>query len=73
MIALDGQSALSPFRLERLNAHLDALHHGTRVQAAWFTYFVDVAVAPEGEARARLLSVLEAKPGTPDAATFWVV
>ncbi|MDR6643033.1 MULTISPECIES: phosphoribosylformylglycinamidine synthase [unclassified Luteibacter] len=73
MIALDGQSALSPFRLERLNAHLDALHHGTRVQAAWFTYFVDGSAAPEGEARARLLAVLEAKTTAPENATFWVV
>src|SRR6187402_1641397 len=73
MIALDGQSALSPFRLERLNAHLDALHHGTRVQAAWFTYFVDADATPEGDARARLLAVLEAKTTAPDAATFWVV
>jgi phosphoribosylformylglycinamidine synthase len=73
MIALDGQSALSPFRLERLNAHLDALHHGTRVQAAWFTYFVDADAAPEGDARARLLAVLEAKNGAPEEATFWVV
>ena len=73
MIALDGQSALSPFRLERLNAHLDALHHGTRVQAAWFTYFVDADALPEGEARARLLAVLEAKNASPEDATFWVV
>ncbi len=73
MIALDGQSALSPFRLERLNAHLDALHHGTRVQAAWFTYFVDADVPPEGEARVRLLAVLEAKSTGPEDATFWVV
>jgi phosphoribosylformylglycinamidine synthase len=36
MIALDGQSALSPFRLERLNTRLDALHRGVRVQASWF-------------------------------------
>jgi phosphoribosylformylglycinamidine synthase len=73
MIALDGQSALSPFRLERLNAHLEALHHGTRVQAAWFVYFVDAATPPEGDARARLLAVLEAKPGQPEPASFWVV
>ena len=73
MIALDGQSALSPFRLERLNARLDALHHGTRVQAAWHVYFVDAAVAPAGEMRARLLQVLEAKDTTPEPATFWVV
>lgn len=73
MIALDGQSALSPFRLERLNARLDALHHGTRVQAAWYVYFVDAAVAPTGEMRARLLQVLEAKDTTPEPASFWVV
>jgi len=73
MIALDGQSALSPFRLERLNARLDALHHGTRVQAAWHVYFVDAAVAPAGEMHARLLQVLEAKDTTPEPATFWVV
>jgi len=73
MIALDGQSALSPFRLERLNAHLESLYHGARVQAAWFVYFVDAATPPEGDARNRLLAVLEAKPGNPEPATFWVV
>jgi phosphoribosylformylglycinamidine synthase len=73
MIALDGQSALSPFRLERLNAHLESLHHGTRVQAAWFVYFVDAATPPEGDARARLLTMLEAKAGQPEPAAFWVV
>jgi phosphoribosylformylglycinamidine synthase len=73
MIALDGQSALSPFRLERLNARLDALHHGARVQAAWHTYFVDASEPPEGEARTRLLQVLEAKDAAPEPATLWVV
>ncbi|MEO7066296.1 MAG: phosphoribosylformylglycinamidine synthase [Rhodanobacter sp.] len=73
MIALDGQSALSPFRLERLNARLDALHHGVLVQASWFVYFLDVAAAPTGELRERLLAVLEAKDAAPVAATLWVV
>jgi len=73
MIALDGQSALSPFRLDRLNARLDALHRGARIQASWFVYFLDVAVAPEGERRKRLLDVLEAKDAAPEAATLWVV
>ena len=41
MIAFDGQNALSPFRLDRLNARLDALHRGARVQASWFVYFLD--------------------------------
>jgi phosphoribosylformylglycinamidine synthase len=73
MIALDGQSALSPFRLERLNARLDALHRGVRVQASWFVYFIDADTAPEGALRQRLLSVLEAKDAAPEPATLWVV
>jgi phosphoribosylformylglycinamidine synthase len=73
MIALDGQSALSPFRLERLNARLDALHHGVRVQASWFVYFVDTDTVPRDELRQRLLAVLEAKDAAPEPATLWVV
>ena len=73
MIALDGQNALSAFRLERLNARLDALHRGIRVQAAWFVYFIDAAAAPEGTLRQRLLDVLEAKDAAPAPATLWVV
>ncbi|MHB1059303.1 MAG: phosphoribosylformylglycinamidine synthase [Rhodanobacter sp.] len=73
MIALDGQNALSPFRLERLNARLDALHRGVRVQASWYVYFIDAEVAPEGALRQRLLAVLEAKDAAPEPATLWVV
>ena len=73
MIALDGQAALSPFRLERLNARLDALHRGARVQASWFVCFIDADVAPEGEQRRRLLEVLEAKDSAAETASLWVV
>jgi phosphoribosylformylglycinamidine synthase len=73
MIALDGQSALSSFRLERLNAHLDALHRGAKVQACWFVYFIDAAATPEGEQRAHLLEALEARNGSPQPASLWVV
>ncbi len=73
MIALDGQNALSPFRLERLNARLDALHRGVRVQASWFVYFLDADATPEGAARQRLLAVLEAQDAAPAPATLWVV
>jgi phosphoribosylformylglycinamidine synthase len=73
MIALDGQNALSPFRLERLNARLDALHRGVRVQASWFVYLLDADAAPEGGLRQRLLAVLEAKDAVPEPATLWVV
>ncbi len=73
MIALDGQSALSLFRLERLNARLDALHRGVHVRASWFVYFIDADNAPEGALRQRLLAVLEAKDAPPEQATLWVV
>ncbi|MDE2155268.1 MAG: phosphoribosylformylglycinamidine synthase [Xanthomonadaceae bacterium] len=73
MIALDGQSALSPFRLERLNARLDALHRGAHVQTSWFVYFIDADAAPAGELRQHLLAMLEAKDADPAPATFWVV
>ncbi|TAL96484.1 MAG: hypothetical protein EPN69_04180, partial [Rhodanobacter sp.] len=73
MIALDGQSALSPFRLDRLNVRLDALHRGVRVQASWYVYFLDADGAPAGTLRQRLLAVIEAKDAAPQAATLWVV
>ncbi len=73
MIAFDGQSALSPFRLERLNARLDAVHRGVRVQSAWHVFVLDMDAAPEGEPRERLLAVLEAKDAAPQPATLWVV
>ncbi len=73
MIALEGQSALSPVRIERMNARLDALHRGTRVQACWFVYLLDADAAPAGALRERLLAVLEAKDAAPEPATLWVV
>ncbi|HET6431719.1 phosphoribosylformylglycinamidine synthase [Dyella sp.] len=73
MIAFDGQSALSTFRLDRLNARLDALHRGARIQASWFVYFLDAEHAPEGAVRQRLLEVLEARDAQPEPATLWVV
>jgi len=73
MIVLDGQNALSPFRLERLNARLDALHRGARVQAAWHVYFIDADTVPQGEQRKRLLEVLEAKDAAPEVASLWAV
>jgi len=73
MIALDGRSALSPFRLERLNQRLEALHHGAQAQAAWAVYFLDTSGLPSAEPHARLLQLLGAKDGPPAPATLWVV
>ena len=73
MIALDGPSALSPFRLERLNRRLDALRHGVQAQAARAVYFLDAELAPPAGTYARLLHLLGAKDGVPAPATLWVV
>ena len=40
MIVLDGRSALSDFRLDRLNQRLAAIAKGTRVRGARYVYFV---------------------------------
>ncbi len=40
MIVLEGQSALSPFRRERLEARLQTLVPGLRIAGAWFTYWI---------------------------------
>ena len=40
MIVLEGQTALSPFRRERLEARLRAVHPDIRITGSWFTYWV---------------------------------
>ena len=40
MIVFDGQPALSPFRLERLNSELERVHSGGRISGARHVYFV---------------------------------
>ena len=40
MIVLEGQTALSPFRRERLEARLRAVHPAIRLKDSWFTYWV---------------------------------
>ena len=57
MIVLEGQSALSPFRLERLQARLMAVAPDLRVLGAWFTYWVEpeAGAAPDAVALQRIL------------------
>src|SRR5487761_2336072 len=73
MIVLDGQSALSPFRLDRLNARLEVVQHGLRVRAAWFVYILDAPVIADPRSRAELCAILEAHDAAPAPATLWVV
>ena len=76
MILLDGRPALSPFRLERLNARLAALATGCRVVAVHWLYAVEAApgAAPD---RARLAALLDASgdaaPGDGGRRTLFVL
>ncbi|MDA3913766.1 phosphoribosylformylglycinamidine synthase [Oleiagrimonas sp.] len=73
MIALDGHSALSPFRLDQLNARLDTIYRGVRVHATWFVYFVEAGQSLGSSTRTRLIEVLDARDGDPAQASVWVV
>ena len=41
MIVLEGQPALSPFRRDRLETRLQAIHPALRVVGAWFVYWIE--------------------------------
>jgi phosphoribosylformylglycinamidine synthase len=71
MIVLDGQPALSAFRIERLNAELARHAPGCRVLAARFVYFADADTASLD--LSKLCEVIEAVPGEPAMAALWVV
>ena len=73
MIVLDGRSALSPFRLDRLNERLAPLAKGARVRGARFVYFIDAEHALDPQQHRRLAEVLDAGEGAPADATLWVV
>jgi phosphoribosylformylglycinamidine synthase len=72
MIALDGLPALSPFRIDRINAEIARHAPGARLRAARYVYFVD-ADADALLDLARLCDVIEAQVGAARAATFWTV
>ncbi len=57
MIVLEGQSALSPFRRERLEARLQSVHPALRLTGAWFTYWVEpeAGATPDAAALERIL------------------
>ena len=62
MLILPGAAALSPFRLQRLQARLGGEAAGIRRVGARFIHFVDVADAVDPAARARLERLLEYGP-----------
>jgi phosphoribosylformylglycinamidine synthase len=72
MIALDGQPALSAFRIDRLNTELARQVPGAAVTAARHVYFVDPLPAATLDLP-HLCEVIEATPDDAGNATLWVV
>ncbi|MBO9665120.1 phosphoribosylformylglycinamidine synthase [Dokdonella sp.] len=72
MIALDGLSALSPFRIDRLNIELAHASPGCTLRAARYVYFVDTAAEATLDLP-RLCEVVEASSGPAGPATLWIV
>src|SRR6478672_4118505 len=63
MIVLEGLPALSPFRRERLEARLQAVHPGLRVTGAWFTYWIqpEAGASPDTDTLCRILQAHTAR------------
>lgn len=61
MIVLEGASALSPFRRERLQARLQALHPSVRLLGAWPVYWVEPEPGQTPDAET-LRRILQAEP-----------
>jgi phosphoribosylformylglycinamidine synthase len=75
MIVLEGASALSPFRLERLQARLQALHPSVRLLGAWPVYWVEpeAGATPDADALRRILQAEpDAAPRAGDAVSRYV-
>ncbi|HEU0276821.1 MAG TPA: phosphoribosylformylglycinamidine synthase [Rhodanobacteraceae bacterium] len=73
MIVLDGRSALSDFRLARLNERIATIAKGTRVRGARHVYFVEASAPLSPAARERLARLLDATESPPADASLWVV
>src|SRR5690606_24344178 len=72
MIVLEGPPALSPFRLERLQARLQHFSSSPRVLGAWHVYWIepDPGPRPDSEARKRILQAgVDAEPRAEGAAS----
>jgi phosphoribosylformylglycinamidine synthase len=70
MLVLDGQPALSAFRIERLNAELERRSLACRLADTRHIYFV---AADASVPVAELCAILQAQAGKPGDATAWIV
>ena len=59
ILTLRGASALSTFRLDKLNARIGALSPGMRVSGAQFLHFVELASEPDAAERDLLARLLD--------------
>jgi phosphoribosylformylglycinamidine synthase len=73
MIVLDGQPALSAFRLDRLNRQLADLAPSTRIVATRWIYLLDSSAPLGADEQARLGKILELAPAEAHPTTLWVV
>ncbi len=73
MIVLDGRSALSDFRLDRLNQRIMPLVPGARVRGARYVYFAQSASSLAPPLHQRLAEVLDATEAPPADASLWVL
>ncbi|HEX7323774.1 MAG TPA: phosphoribosylformylglycinamidine synthase, partial [Rhodanobacteraceae bacterium] len=73
MIVLDGRSALSEFRLERLSQRIGTLSKGSRVRGARHVYFVQAGDSLSPALHKRLAELLDASEAPPADASLWVV
>ncbi|TAN08357.1 MAG: phosphoribosylformylglycinamidine synthase [Rhodanobacteraceae bacterium] len=73
MIVLDGRSALSDFRLDRLNQRVAAIAPGVRVHGVRHVYFIASDALLPPAAYKRLAEVLDATEAPPADASLWVV
>ena len=73
MIVLDGQPALSAFRLERLNRQMAEIAPSTRIVATRWIYLLECPAPLPAHEQERLGQVLELAPATAHPTTLWAV
>src|SRR5690554_3938667 len=75
MIVLEGQPALSPFRLERLQARLQHFSSSPKVLGAWHVYWIEPeeGARPDADALNRILQAgADAEPLAAGATSRYV-
>ncbi len=72
MIIVDGQAALSPFRVDRLNLQLAHAESGAVLRGSWWVYFIDAMPGIELDLQ-RLGEIIEAEVEQARVASAWIL